>query len=27
VKMMDAPSGYDSVYVEVIGLEVNLGNG
>ena len=27
VKMVDAPSGYDAVNVEVIGLEANLGNG
>lgn len=27
VKMVDAPSGYDAVYVEVIGLEANTGNG
>ena len=27
VKMVDAPSGYDAVYIEIIGLEANLGNG
>jgi hypothetical protein len=27
VKLMDSPSGYDAVYVEIIGLEANLGNG
>jgi hypothetical protein len=27
VKMVDAPSGYDAVNVEVIGLEANFGNG
>lgn len=27
VRMVDAPSGYDAVNVEVIGLEANLGNG
>jgi hypothetical protein len=27
IKMVDAPSGYDAVNVEVIGLEANLGNG
>jgi len=27
VKMVDAPSGYDAVNVDVIGLEANLGNG
>ena len=27
VKMVDAPSGYDAVYVDVIGLEANTGTG
>lgn len=27
VKLVDAPSGYDAVNVEIIGLEANLGNG
>jgi hypothetical protein len=27
VKMVDAPSGYDAVNVEIIGLEANLGSG
>jgi hypothetical protein len=27
VKMMDTPSGYDAVNIEIIGLKANLGNG